>query len=87
MRTNTFTIEVQFTEWSDIVDRKLKKLELTHGEILPGLIVNKINNQPNKPSSIEVQEHKPQRVNYGPQDSGYVQVGSNGVAEMPNITF
>jgi len=86
MRTNTFTIEVQFTEWSDIVDRKLKKMALVHGEILPGLIVTKVNNMPKQPNQ-EIKEHISQGATYGsPKDIGYVQVGSNGQIEMPNIT-
>ena len=87
MRTDTFTIEVQFSEWSDIIDRKLRQLELTHGEILPGLIVHRINNIPNKPNEI-TQEHKSVGVNYGgPKDSGYMEFDGNKMNNMPNITL
>lgn len=41
-KSKTFYIEVEFSQWSSIVEEKLKALEEQHADILPGLKVKKI---------------------------------------------
>lgn len=41
-KNKPFYIEVEFSQWSSIVEEKLKALEEQHADILPGLKVKKI---------------------------------------------